>query len=159
MDAKILHELLKYSDGKLYWKIQISNRIKAGDVAGCLGSHCYYHLQVNGKLWLAHRLIFMMHYGYFPKFIDHIDGNTKNNRIENLRDASLSQNGYNRKLQKNNTSGAKGVSWHKKSNKWQVKIRIDGAAKHIGLYDDLEFAELVAQEARNKYHGSYANHG
>ena len=49
--------------------------------------------------------------------IDHIDGNSKNNKIENLREATLSQNCQNQKIRNTNTSGTKGVWFHKQSNK------------------------------------------
>ena len=58
-----------------------------------------------------------------------------------------------------NTSGVKGVSWRRKSKKWTVRVTVDGEYKSFGSYDDLELAELVAIEARNKYHKEFANHG
>jgi len=66
-------------------------------------------------------LIFLYHHGYLPKFVDHIDGNKKNNRIENLREATKSQNAMNQKVSTRNTSGIKGVMWHKRDKKWFVQ--------------------------------------
>jgi hypothetical protein len=62
----------------------------------------------------------------------------------------------NRKLFKNNTSGVKGVSWDKIHNKWSVYVGVNRKIKQIGYFEDLEFAELVSQEARLKYHGAFA---
>ena len=100
----------------------------------------------------------MMHYGYLPKYIDHVDGDSVNNRIENLREATNQQNAYNQKLRKNSTSGVKGVNWDKDTNKWRVRIQINGKHTHIGSFEDLMLAELVAVEARDKYHKEFARH-
>jgi hypothetical protein len=146
-------ELLKntfyYKDGSLY-------RIKTGKIAGTVRKDGYVQIKLNYKFYLAHRLIYLFHFNELPKFIDHIDGNPQNNRIENLREVNKSQNGQNAKKWKNNTSGVKGVDFVKKRNKWRVRIQFNGVAKHIGLFDDLELAELASQEARDKYHGQYA---
>jgi hypothetical protein len=90
--------------------------------------------------------------------VDHIDGNPSNNRIENLRGATNAQNLQNAKIHQNNTSGIKNVHFDKQKNRWNVQLRIDKKIKHFGLYKDLELAELVATEARNKYHGDFARH-
>ncbi len=63
------------------------------------------------------------------------------------------------KTPKTNKSGVKNVSWYKSLNKWVVSMRVKNTAKTIGYFDDLELAELVAIEARNKYRGEFANHG
>lgn len=151
-------QLLEYRDGELYWKVS-RGKAKVGAKAGYLNQIGYFQTQVNGKLYLNHRLIFLMHHGYLPQYLDHIDGNTLNNKIENLRAATLTQNQYNRKLNKNNSSGVKGVWWRKDIKKWRVSFKINGKEKSFGVFDNLELAELVAQEARTKYHGAFVNHG
>ena len=165
MDAKItqalLKELFEYQpNGTLTRKISTSNRVKIGDEAGwnTAGSK-YVGISVNGKKHLIHRLIFLYHHGYVPEVIDHIDGNGKNNRIENLRPASFVQNMLNMKGQDWSRSGIKGVYWSRSSNKWAVHCRVNKKVKYFGVYEDIELAELVAIEARNKYHGKFANHG
>jgi hypothetical protein len=158
MDANILHELFEYRDGKLYWKIS-RGRTKAGKEAGRSKKLGYREIRVYGKLYLTHRLIFNMFNGYEPKVVDHIDGNPANNKIENLRAATCSQNLQNSKTYISNSSGIKGVGWSKKGRKWQVKIQVKNKEIWLGYYDDLELAGLVAEEARNKYHGEFANHG
>jgi len=99
-----------------------------------------------------------MHHNYFPEYIDHIDNNPLNNKIENLRECTLSQNSQNQKLKSNNTSRIKNVTWHKRVKKWQVQIMINGKNKYFGVYEDLHLAELVATEARIKYYAEFARH-
>lgn len=62
----------------------------------------------------------------------------------------------NRKINKNNKLGIKGVCWNKNIQKYHVQIGLNGKVKHIGYFEDLEFAELIAQEARDKYHKEFA---
>jgi hypothetical protein len=151
-------DLFEYRDGELYWKVSLSN-IKAGTKTGCVNSNGYLQTTINGKNYRTHRLIFLMFYGWFPKCIDHKDNNPLNNKIDNLRPATIAENNWNRGINKNNTSGIKGVSWSKARNKWVVYIKINNKQKNIGGFDDLELAELVVTIAREKYHGAFANHG
>jgi hypothetical protein len=151
-------EFFEYKDGNLYWKKTIASRAKKGNIAGSLYDTGYLMVGIKGKYYAVHRIVFMIHNDYLPIEVDHIDGNKLNNKIENLRAATISQNAQNRKLIKTNTSGVKNVSWSKVRNKWVVSILHDGNKKYLGAFDDLELADLVAQEARNKYHGSYARH-
>jgi hypothetical protein len=152
-------QLFEYRDGALYWKVKTSKKMLIGQKAGNKREDGYCLTRIAPKRYLNHRLIFLMHHGYFPKFIDHIDGNPSNNKIENLRAATATQNQHNRKLGKNNTSGLKNVSWVAKRKKWEVKIYVNNKRHNIGYFDDVELADLVAQEARNKYHGKFLNHG
>ena len=146
-----------YKDGHLYWK-RPRLGIQVNDQAGSVDTKCYLRIRFNGKKYLNHRLIFLMHYGHLPEMLDHIDNNPLNNRIENLRPATRKENGYNRSVQKNNNSGYKNVYWHKQAKRWSVTITFNKKIKYIGLFKDLELAGLVAQEARNKYHGEFACH-
>lgn len=156
---ELLHELFEYKDGVLYWKVSRTPKIKIGDSAGTLYKTGYLYTWIKNKQYRNHRLIFLMHHGFLPKYIDHVDNNPLNNRIENLREATKSQNGYNQKLNKKNTSGIKGVCWCKTKKRWKVQIWVEGKNKHLGYYDSIEVAKQVVQEARLKYHGAYANHG
>jgi hypothetical protein len=153
-----LHQLFEYKDGNLYWKLNSANNVKVGDNAGSFCSRGYKFVGINRKVYRMHRLIFLMFHGYLPKIIDHKDGNKYNNKIENLREASMFENQQNRIIQKNNKSGVKNVDWHKKSAKWRVAIQVNKKRKFIGSFKDLELAELVAIEARNKYHKEFARH-
>ena len=89
-----------------------------------------------------HRLIAM---AFIPNpegkpFVDHINNNTLDNRTENLRWATPTQNNFNSKISKNNTSGVKGVSYHKRDNKWIARIKINGKQTHLGSFDNKEDA-------------------
>ena len=153
----------EHRDGYLYWRENRGKRMKAGDKAGCvdcIGPRLkYWKLKFGGKVYVAHRIIFLMHRGYLPEQIDHIDGNGLNNDIENLRAATRSQNGSNRGAQKNNTSGFKGVSWHKKAQKWQAQIIADRKHRYLGYFDTPEAAHEAYKAAAIKLHKEFANFG
>ena len=153
-------DCFEYRDGNLYWKrvAHPNKQYLASKPAGSIHKTGYRHVTWMGKIHKAHRLIFLMHHGYLPEIIDHINGNKLDNRIENLREATVQQNNMNAKTKVTNKSGVKGVSWHPLGKKWMVRIMINGKDKYFGMYEDLEFAALVAQEARNKYHGAFARH-
>ena len=105
-------DLFEYKDGNLYWikKTHPSVRIDIGDKAGTIlnkkQGRGYIVIKVNKNSYLAHRLIYLYHHGYMPEFIDHIDGDQGNNKVENLRPCSAVQNQYNRKINKNNNIGS-----------------------------------------------------
>jgi ribosomal protein L44E len=150
--------LFDYKDGNLLWKMdKAKGKIKAGSVAGGITSKGYMRVTINYKEYPLHRIIFLLHHGYCPNVVDHINGNVLDNRIENLREATDQTNQYNRKRGLNNKSGCKNVSWNKASNAWQVHIRCNKKVKSWYV-KDFELAELVAYEARSLYHGSFANH-
>jgi hypothetical protein len=152
LTREYLHELFEYKDGELFL-------VKNGKKAGTLNNQSNrYQVQINRKFYKLHRIIFMMFYGYMPKEIDHIDGNPSNNKVNNLRQATSSQNNYNKKMPKTNTSGIKGVSWDKNRNKWHVQVISEKKVVFQKRFDDIELAEFVAIEARNKYHGKFARH-
>lgn len=113
----------------------------------------------NGKRYYlkCHRIIFLLHKGYLTKgkCIDHIDNNSSNNNIDNLRESLPSQNARNSKLSKINTSGYKGVYWHKSTSKWRVMIMVNGKLHSFGLYVNKEDAIKVAIVARKKLHGDF----
>lgn len=144
-----LDEIFEYRDGELYWK----------KPTGTLDGGGYMQTGIKGKYCKNHRIIFMMHHGYVPDFIDHIDGNPLNNRIENLRAVTESQNQYNRSFQRNNKTGIKGVSWDKSQKRWKARIGIDGKDILLGHFNNINDAENAVKEARIKYHGEFANFG
>lgn len=155
---ELVRELFSYEDGIFVWKKQLSYRGKIGKKAGSLSNTGYIQIGIKNMDYLLHRLVFLYHHGYMPKYIDHIDGNKLNNRIENLRECTNQQNSFNSKISKNNTSGIKGISWDKSRNKWQAKCMIDGKTIHIGRFSDIKQAENALKSARSYYHGIYARH-
>lgn len=86
---------------------------------------------------------------------DHMNGNKLDNRRNNLRTVNHHQNGLNRGLQINNTSGFKGVYWHKRDRKWRAQVRINGKKTYIGAYADKQDAALAIEAAIKKHHGEY----
>ena len=158
MNKQLLESLFDYKDGHLYWKIKPADHINEGTKAGFLCKDGYLMVRYKKKSYMLHRLIWVFHGKELPKSLDHIDGNKQNNRIENLRVATFSQNSHNTKKRITNTSGHKNVTWNKQAKKWQVGLKIQGKFINIGCYKDLELAGLVAKEARIKYHGEYARH-
>ena len=151
LDQATIREVLEDRDGVLYWR-------KTGEKAGTLHHTGYTQISLGRKLYNAHRLMFMLHHGWVPKVIDHVDGNRSNNKIDNLRAATWRQNLHNMKLRPNSKSGCKNVSWSAGRKKWVVQISIEGRQTNLGRFDDLELADLVATEARDKYHGAFARH-
>ena len=138
----------------------------AGKVAGSItpggNGRCYRELGVvrlgKRKRLYAHRVIWEMHNGPIPDGlqIDHIDGNSLNNKIENLRLATHSQNLHNRGAQSNNTTGFKGVH-RRKSGRYCARIMSGGAYLNLGLFDHPEDAHAAYIAAANKYHGEFAH--
>ena len=147
-----LKELVDYVDGKLIAKTNSKCR-KAGDALSSLTDKGYLRSSVGGKSYRVHRLVFLYHHGYMPIQVDHIDGNRMNNRIENLREATSSQNNQNRKS--TSSSGVKGVVWHKQSKKWVASICVNRKSVHLGSFISIEEAALVANKARQSAHGEF----
>lgn len=155
------NELFYYKDGKLFNKVTRGARAKKDEEAGNIcKAYGYRVLQINGKNLRAHRIIWEMHNGKIPKGIeiDHINHDRLDNRLENLRLVTPSENRHNQTMRTDNTSGLTGVSWYKRRGKWLARLRVNGKGRHLGYFDDLEFAGLVITEAREKY-GYHPNHG
>ena len=119
----------------------------------------YKVLRLNDILHRAHILVAK---AFIPnpenkECVDHIDTNRANNNVSNLRWATPSENNYNASISKNNTSGIKGLSWHKKSNKWEVNITHKGKKYHLGLFSDKNEAIKVRQLKANELFGDFTN--
>jgi len=157
--AQVL-ELYDYKDGELYWKKNTDGKRTIGSKAGgnCVNSEGRKSISVYGKRYPASRIIFLHQNGYLPFMVDHINGIKTDNRIENLRPATYPENNRNARIRTDNSSGCKNVSWAKDRQKWCVAIKINGKRKYLGYYGDLELADLVAHEARDKYHKEFARH-
>ena len=153
-----LHEMFEYRDGNLYRKISLG-RTKAGDKVGFLNDKGYVAVNIDNQCIGLHRIIWMMQHGEMPSLIDHIDGNRQNNKISNLRLADRFGNAQNKRMHRNNTSGVKGVSWHKRAAKWKAQIVCNGKHYNLGLYKSLDDADEMVCLAREMLHGSFTNHG
>ena len=87
--------------------------------------------------------------------VDHIDGDALNNRRSNLRLATALQNGANKKKPAHNTSGFKGVSWHKRDLYWAANIRVGGKLRHLGRFETAEAAHAAYCKASEEFHGEF----
>ncbi|MCD1264056.1 hypothetical protein B5M44_04210 [Shinella sumterensis] len=153
-----LRSLLFYdpNSGIFTWRVD-RLRVRAGDRAGKLTRDGYIHIGVDGGRYAAHRLAFLYMTGTIPEvFIDHKNRNRSDNRWDNLRVATNSQNQMNTDMKSNNTSGFKGVSWHKAEGKWRADIRIGGAKVCLGYFDKSEEAHEAYLKAVEEHHGEFA---
>lgn len=151
----LLLTLFTYKDGDIYWAVD-KGRMHIGDVAGTVNSTGRKQVCINGKLYKVHRIIYAMHHGEIPRFIDHIDGNPLNNRIENLRGATHSENMYNVSAKRNNTSGEKGVGWDFTKERWFAYCYVKGKKVYAGYHEKFESAVSAVRELRKTLHGSFA---
>jgi hypothetical protein len=94
--------------------------------------------------------------GFPPFALDHKNGDGLDNRRRNLRPATPSQNGANKKLSTNNMSGYKGVVWHKLCKKWCAFIKIKGAQLHLGVFTCKKDAARAYADAAKKHFGKFA---
>ncbi|MEN1919816.1 HNH endonuclease [Enterobacter asburiae] len=152
-------DIFSIVDGNLVWAIKPANRVKIGDVAGCL-SDGYRRFEYSGCQYLAHRIVWEMINGPIPEGmeVDHINHVRADNRIENLRLISQSDNARNKSLPSTNTSGEIGIHWNKKLSKWHVQINADGKRKFVGVYESMEEAKQARDKVKAE-HGYHANHG
>ena len=147
-------ELFDYrEDGLLVWKT--GNR--AGKEANCIDERQgYRRVRVDGKLYKNSRVIFLYHNGDLPQIVDHINRDTLDDRIDNLRVASHRENSWNSSKRSDNTSGFRGVGFCKQKNKWRARIVVDGKEKHLGFFDNIVDASLARVAGETIYYGEYA---
>ena len=152
-----LKSILHYNPetGLFTWKVTLTNNAPFGSIAGC-PVQGYITIGINKKLYRAHRLAWLYMYGCFPiDILDHINRDRADNKISNLRLANKQQNAYNCQVHKNNTSGFRGVSWHKASNKWRATCSLQGKSYNLGVYITAEEASIVYEEFVKEHHGEF----
>lgn len=113
---------------------------------------------VDGPKYAAHIIIWIILYGEFEGTIDHIDGDSANNCLDNLRAVSFRENHKNRKLPKSNKSGCMGIYFNKKYSKWIASIKADGQAVYLGSFCT-KFDAACARRSAEKKYGFHENHG
>ena len=152
MDSEIptkqtLNHLFNYSDGNLYWKRRASYNVPAGSIAGYQNRPRYITVVINKKIYLLPRIIWVYHYDEIPPnlVIDHINNNTKDNRIVNLRLLTFQENQFNR-------LNAKGYSWVKKDKMWHARIKVDGKLLSLGYHENESRAKMAYLSAKSRYH-------
>jgi hypothetical protein len=151
---ELLKEFFNYKDGNLYWKVDRRQLKLIGKKAGSKLKNGYEHIQVCGKYIYTHRAIFLYHYGYLPKILDHINGNPSDNRIENLREVTSAQNSWNRKILIG-ASGVRGITWDKAERKWLAQLKANNKKIWIGRYKSKDDAEQAYKKTLEIYHGVY----
>jgi len=156
LSKEILQHLFNYEDGELYWKNHHWFKNNVGKKAGTKMKTGYYHICIKQQIYLKHRLIFLYHHGYLPEYIDHINGDKDNNRIENLRPADYNQNGYNQKIPKNNKSGYKGVVWRENQKRWIAQVGYKNKMYHLGSFILKKDAIDTVKIFREKHHKEFA---
>jgi hypothetical protein len=145
-----IKQFLRYEDGKLYWKVARGRGVKAGDRAGSLRHDGYRQVKVMGTYYAEHRVIWGLVHSEFPSLcIDHKNGNVADNRIENLRDVSFSEN---QRAFRKNTHGAssvfRGVYWYRRDNKFYAQISLNGVNTYLGSFDcEIEAAKAYDRAA------------
>lgn len=153
-------ELLDYdpSTGDLRWRVGRPRGLKAGDVAGGFMQSGYRRISLLERVFMSHQLAWAIHHGRWPAgHIDHVNGNPSDNRIENLRECTASQNQANRKKLSTNTSGLRGVTWNRSAKKWQAGIKLHGRSYHLGLYADKNDAHAAYQLAARRLFGEFSS--
>lgn len=123
-----------------------------------VGNAGYGYITVEGKRYMAHRLAYLYVFRKLPLKplqIDHINRNKLDNRIENLRVVTPSQNMCNIGLISSNTSGHRGISL--RGSKFEVNIQYQGVPKYLGVFDSLEEASNVYKSARKELHGEFTD--
>jgi hypothetical protein len=159
LTAQRVRELLDYNPetGVLRWRIKRGKRLAGSIIATRLAGDRYTYVGLDYRTYYAHRAIWLMQTGQWPECkIDHRDGNPRNNRWANLRHATHAQNVYNRRRQRNNKSGFKGVTLHKPTNRWRSTIAVGGKQISLGYRDTPELAHAAYARAARIHHGEFA---
>jgi hypothetical protein len=164
LTQELLQSLFNYNPetGEFTWLVS-RGRSKAGKIAGTPAragnGKVYVVITIDGKPYKSHRLAWLYSYGAWPEnHIDHIDHDSTNNRLINLRDVSHAENHKNKKAYKNNRSGVTGVSFHNKLQKWRAYIAVNGKLIHLGYFELKDEAVTARRNTELKY-DFHPNHG
>ena len=162
-----IKELLKHVEvnaqaGVVYWTNPSCSRIQIGSILGGKApKNGYYRTNFSidnvPRTLAIHRVIYYSVHGYLPFIVDHVDRDSLNNQISNLRSATRSQDQANRKVDKRSTSGVTGVSFNETRGKWYARISANKANHFLGVFDSKCSAVKARKEAAIKYHGEYAS--
>lgn len=160
MNQTRLKQLLRYDPdtGRFTWLVT-KGRILAGNIAGHKNNHGYWLIRIDRQSYMACRLAWLYMTGNYPALVvDHINGIRDDNRFSNLRLASKSENGMNRrKVNTNNTSGVAGVNWSKDKGKWEARITRNYRKIRLGYFERKEDAVEARRKAERDIYGEFSN--
>ena len=157
---KELTSILHYDpdSGIFTWKYTRCNRAIKGSTAGTLTPDGYISISINNQIYRAHRLAWLYCFEEWPiHFIDHINGNRKDNRLDNLREATAEENSYNTKPHIDSSTGVKGVYFNKLNNNYRAQIRHKGKTISLGSFKTVEEASKVYINKDIELHGEFYN--
>lgn len=130
------------------WKARNWNsKLEGKEAFNVKSPNGYLASLLNGKRLYAHRVIWAWFHGYWPGYIDHINGDRADNRLSNLRVTTKVKNQRNVRYTKPSKSGVVGVNWFKQTSKWSVSIGCNGRSVWLGCYEDKLDAIAVRKEA------------
>lgn len=156
LTAERAREVFEYDrvTGDLRWRITLGQRAQAGKIAGS-NNNAYRRVHVDGVSYYVHCVIWLIEHWEWPTGeLDHSDTVGTNNKIDNIRPATLSQNRANVGLRSDNTSGIKGVS--KCGNRWKAQICVDKTVIYLGLFKTKKDAGARYAEEAIKRFGQFA---
>lgn len=158
LTQEYLKSVLSYDpgSGKFTWLKTKTNAIKVGDKAGHLHLFGYLIIRINYNAYRAHRLAWLYHYGEWPVgVLDHRNGKRDDNRINNLRECTKSQNKSNSAKCPNNTSGNTGVVWESDRKKWRAQIQLNNKNINLGRFTNIEGAIAAREAGEIKHFGEF----
>lgn len=150
-----LKEVIDYSPdtGEFTWKISPANNTKAGSIAGGIDDQGYRRIRVDGRRYKAHRLAWLYVFGAWPEHeIDHINLDRSDNRISNLREATMAENMRNRSGW--GKTGLKGAYVARVG--FSAVVQVDGMPRYLGRFPTAEAAHAAYVSAANDLHGEFA---
>lgn len=154
MNYELANEVFAYDAevGGLRWKIRPSNIARIGQMVGSNDGAGYIQFRFRGKRYRVHQIVWLLNKKRLASMmIDHIDGDRSNNKIENLREVSPTQNAQNRRAaSRDSKSGLLGVSPYRR--KWAAQIMANGKAHRLGIFNSSHEAKLAYDYAKARLH-------
>ena len=152
MTAEEARQFFSYNSetGDLVWRVSPNNRVPVGHVVRAKDGGGYYHVKFRGVVYKVHRVAWLITTGSWPvHFIDHINRNRADNRIANLREATPTENQFNK------DSPYRGVSYRKSRNAYIARITVGGVRRYLGYFKNMSDAERAYRQAARAYYPEF----